>query len=347
MFAWTRVRASIRVAPGSNPAAAQRTAVAVSWQPSASLDVLHARAHLLHSIRRFFADREVLEVETPLLAASGVTDPSLEPFEIASAQSAFETRYLQTSPEYAMKRLLAAHEQSIYQVTKAFRDGEVGTRHNPEFSLLEWYRPGFDHHQLMEEVAELLLHCLGDIAVAKVSYRQLFQEQLAIDPWKATASQLAAVARKYVEIGSWQDESDKDFWLDLLMSHVIEPRFVDQGVVFVFDYPPSQAALARIADCGSGSVAQRFEAYVNGIELANGYYELTDAVEQSARFERDNTLREQRGQVRRPVDPYLLAAMDSGLPDCSGVALGLDRLLMLYTGNSAIQDVLAFDWTRA
>lgn len=314
----------------------------MNWQPSASLETLRRRAELLDSIRAFFRARGVLEVETPLLCSSGITDPSIEPLTASSAQSVPGIRYLQTSPEYAMKRLLADHGEPIFQVAKAFRDGEAGARHNPEFTLLEWYRPGFDMHQLMDEVAQLVTACLGDVPVTKRSYRQLFLDELAIDPFAASDEDLARRARDHIDIGDI--EGDRDLWLDLLMSHVIEPRLAGRGLYFVHDYPASQAALSRIVEQDGVLVGQRFELYVHGVELANGYRELTDPEEQRRRFEADNEKRRTNGQPQRPIDEHLLAAMTYGLPECSGVALGVDRLLMLALGKNDIREVVSFHW---
>lgn len=313
----------------------------MNWQPSASPEVLRRRAELLASIRAFFAERGVIEVETPLLATSGVTDPSIEPF-VASASTGSSFHYLQTSPEYAMKRLLAAHGKPVYQVCKAFREGEAGPRHNPEFSLLEWYRPGFDHHMLMNEVAELVASCLGQRPLRKVSYRELFLQELALDPFTASEAELKSVTRQHLDTGDLSGECD--MWLDLLMSHLLEPRL--QGMCFVYDYPASQAALSRIVSADGVKVGQRFELYVDGMELANGYCELTDAGDQRHRFNADNALRKERGQPERPLDEYLLGALEHGLGECSGVALGVDRLLMLLLGATHIREVLAFDWER-
>jgi lysyl-tRNA synthetase class 2 len=316
----------------------------VTWRPAADFAAIRHRAELLSNLRRFFIERNILEVETPLLCSSGITDPSIEPFTVSSNDVRLPPRFLQTSPEYAMKRVLAAFGEPLFQIAKAFRDGEVGSRHNPEFSLLEWYRPGFDHHQLMEEVADLVQGCLGARPVEKYSYRQLFLERLEVDPFTAPITRLEAVARRHLDPGSLS--GDRDLWLDLLMSHVLEPGLGDGTVCFVYDYPASQAALARVVRADDVSVGQRFELYVDSMELANGYCELTDAVEQRQRFEHDNALRRARGQQDRPVDENLLAALEQGLPNCSGVALGIDRLLMLMTGASHIKDVLAFDWER-
>ncbi|CAA0099725.1 Elongation factor P--(R)-beta-lysine ligase [Halioglobus japonicus] len=315
------------------------------WQPAASLAIIRQRAELLSRLRRFFSDRGVLEVETPLLCSNGITDPSIEPFTVPCGEALTQPRFLQTSPEYAMKRLLAAHGEPIFQIARAFRDGEAGSRHNPEFSLLEWYRPGFDHHQLMDEVGQLLNDCLGARAVETFSYRQLFLQRLQVDPFTASSAELERIARRHIDPGSMV--GDRDMWLELLMSHLLEPQLGDGTLSFVYDYPASQAALARVVSAGDVSVGQRFELYVDGVELANGYCELTDATQQRQRFERDNAVRCERGQLERPIDGYLLAAMDHGLPSCSGVALGIDRLLMLMTGAPCIQDVLAFDWQRS
>ncbi len=321
----------------------------MTWQPGAGLDQLRARAGLLATLRRFFAGRGVLEVETPLLCTSGITDPAIEALVVSEGQSLAgpgqPARYLQTSPEYAMKRLLAAGSGPIYQVARAFRDGEAGRRHNPEFSLLEWYRPGFDHFALMQEVAELVCTCLGERPWQQYSYRELFQRVLGLDPFTATIGTLEREARREHDLGELC--GDRDCWLDVLMIHRIEPWLATQGMCFVFDYPASQAALARIVVSEGVRVGQRFELYVDGVELANGYHELLDATEQRARFEADNQRRRAAGQAERPLDEHLLSALEAGMPPCSGVALGVDRLLMLLCGETDIRQVLAFDWARS
>ncbi|HDY81861.1 MAG: EF-P lysine aminoacylase GenX [Gammaproteobacteria bacterium] len=317
----------------------------MDWQPTAGIGRIRARAALLCKLRQFFAARGILEVETPLLCVSGVTDPAIEPLMVEQGVSLRQPRYLQTSPEYAMKRLLAAYGESVFQIGKAFRDGEVGARHNPEFTLLEWYRPGFGQHQLMDEVADLVRLCLGERPLHKRSYRQLFLDLLEIDPCTASIDQLQAVAREQLDPGSLS--GDRDLWLDLLMSHLIEPQLAVLGMCFVYDYPASQAALSCLVPADDVIVGQRFELYVDGMELANGYFELTDAAEQRQRFEQDNLRRREHGLSERPLDERLLAAMSHGLPSCSGVALGVDRLLMLVTGVSDIREVLAFDWERS
>ena len=316
-----------------------------NWQPTASIGLIRHRAALLGKLRQFFAERAILEVETPLLCSSGITDPAIEPLIVERGVSLGQPRFLQTSPEYPMKRLLAAYGEPVFQIARAFRDGEAGARHNPEFSLLEWYRPGFDHHQLMDEVADLVRDCLGERPLHKFSYRQLFQDLLNIDPFTASIAELEALARSHLDAGTLC--GDRDLWLDLLLSHLIEPQLVDLGMCFVYDYPASQAALSQIVVTDSVSVWQRFELYVDGMELANGYLELTEAPEQRRRVKQDNARRREFGQPERPLDEYLLAALVHGLPGCSGVAMGVDRLLMLATGTSDIRDVLAFDWGHA
>jgi lysyl-tRNA synthetase class 2 len=317
----------------------------MDWRPAATLETLQARAQLLRHTRNFFSARSVLEVETPLLCTSGITDPAIEPLKVESGRSIGGVRYLQTSPEYAMKRLLANGSGPIFQVSKAFRDGEAGSRHNPEFTLLEWYRPGFDHHQLMREVAELVLSYLGPQPGEYHAYRDLFRQELSIDPCIVGEAELESIARSELDVGDLS--GDCDLWLDLLMSHVIEPRLADRGLCFVYDYPQSQAALARVSEVAGLPVGHRFELYVNGMELANGYWELCDVAEQRRRFIADNQRRIAAGLNEQPLDEQLLAALAAGLPDCAGVAVGLDRLLMLGSGCRDIRQVLAFDWSRS
>lgn len=318
------------------------------WRPGATRAALQARGELFATLRDFFAKRNVLEVDTPALARFSVTDPAIESLVVAPsvppAQRSSSPMFLQSSPEFAMKRLLAAGSGPIYQLGKAFRDGEVGGRHNPEFSLLEWYRPGFTLHQLIEEVAELVCVCLGRDAWQLVSYHQLFDEVLDVDPWQMKASDLQKIAREHLDVGEL--ELDFDGWLDLLMSHVVEPTLAPRGIQFVCDYPASQAALARCVDRGGRQVAERFELYVDGLELANGYQELLDAKVLTERAVSDNERRRVARQESRVLDPRLCAAMESGLPDCSGVALGVDRLLMAQLGVDQLSAVMPFDWTR-
>ncbi len=312
------------------------------WQPAAALPALRARAAVNAAIRAFFAAREVLEVEVPLLAGATVTDPQIESLSLATTAG---QRYLQTSPEFAMKRLLAAGSGPIYCLGKAFRRAECGRRHNPEFTLLEWYRPGYDDCRLMQEVAQLLGAVLDIDRVERLSYRDLFQRHLGVDPHTASVATLQQLARRHMEV-DWED-GDRDIWLDLLLSHVLEPQLA-AGLTFIYDYPASQAALARLQRDDQGQwVAKRFEAYVNGMELANGYWELSDAGEQRQRFAADLERRRARGLPCPQPDQQLLAALAAGLPDCAGVALGVDRLIMLKLGAASIDEVLAFPFDRA
>jgi lysyl-tRNA synthetase class 2 len=321
----------------------------VDWRPSASPDTLVIRARLLQRIRAFFQAREVLEVETPLLSRAAVTDPHIQSFVVQGPQRGVP-RYLHTSPEFAMKRLLAAGSGSIYQVCKVFRQGEAGHQHNPEFSMLEWYRLGFDHHQLMAEVNDLVRELLEGYrpltATLQLSYRDAFQRYAGLDPLLASIAELQATVKQRGIDVTGLDENHKDPWLDLLMTHVVEPALPQDCPVFIYDYPASQAALARIRQ-SEPPVAERFELYLGGMELANGFHELTDAVEQHLRFEADLATRDATGLPRVPVDERFLAALESGLPPCAGVALGIDRLVMLAAGVESISGVLAFEDERA
>jgi len=310
------------------------------WQPTAALDALRLRAQLYQQLREFFQQRNVLEVETPLLGQAASTDVHLASLSVDGQQ------FLQTSPEFAMKRLLAAGSGSIYQICKSFRQGESGKRHNPEFTMLEWYRPGFDHFQLIAEVAELLTSLLGERPVRQLSYRSAFAQLLDIDPHCAEAAELAVLAQQHT--GYQADGDDRDTLLDLLMSQVVEPTLGRDELTFIYDYPASQCALAKVkTDAQGAAVAERFELYVDGIELANGYHELTDAEEQQRRFEVDLAERKRRGLPELPADQKLVAALKSGMPDCAGVAMGLDRLLMLMAGSDSIREVIAFPVDRA
>ncbi len=315
------------------------------WRPGANREALRARATLSAEIRQFFVERDVLEVETPLLCEAGVTDPALEPFQVAPPR---RKRFLQTSPEYAMKRLLAADVGDIFQLCKAFRVDESGSRHNPEFTLLEWYRCGFDHWQLMREVATLVTGVLGRTGWQVWPWGRLLKHVLDLDPHRAGQEELEACVQSRLSGAGIEppDGLDRDGLLDLLVSHCVEPAIAGWGVVFITDYPASQAALARIHDVNGIEVGARFECYVDGLELANGYWECLDEGQLRARFEADNHLREQRGQQLMPLDERFLAAVAAGLPNCSGVALGVDRLLALKIGGAPLGETLAFDWHR-
>jgi elongation factor P--(R)-beta-lysine ligase len=319
------------------------------FEPSASIETLRARADLLHRIRSFFRARGVLEVETPLLSRRAVTDVHLASFSTLytgpSAAIEGTPLFLVTSPELAMKRLLAAGSGPIFQLARAFRDGERGRQHNPEFTMLEWYRPGFDAAALQDEVEALLTEVAGSAPCARRSYASLFEEIVGIDPHRTDVDAVAAAIHgRRLEAPV---PADVDEGLLLLFSHVIEPHLATAPhPTLVYDYPRGQAALARLRP-GDPPVAARFEVYWRGIELANGFHELADAAEQAERFERDREQRRRRGLPAPPADERFLAALEAGLPDCSGVALGVDRLLMAMLGARSIDDVLAFPLDRA
>jgi lysyl-tRNA synthetase class 2 len=297
-------------------------------------------------LRGFFAQRSLMEVDTPILAKTSVTDININSIEarVNNTQS-----YLQTSPEYFMKRLLAAGIGDIYYLGKVFRDGEQGPRHNPEFTLLEWYRLNWDEYQLMGEVAELITHLYQsqdqvEPQISNLSYAECFSGVFSIDPHSCQLEELQALA---VDIGaeSWAEETRANC-LDLLFSERVEPH-LPSGLVFVYDYPACQAALAQTKLCDDGTlVSRRFEAFLNRMELANGYFELTDAAQQRQRFETDNSIRSIMHKKQMPLDNNLHQAMQAGLPSCAGVALGVDRLLMQLYGIKSIDKVLAFDWER-
>lgn len=320
----------------------------MTWLPSASLENLRIRADVIKTIRDFFSTRGVLEVETPLMCHTSVTDTFIQsiPALFQSSPQEKEQRYfLQTSPEYAMKRLLAAGSGAIYQISKAFRQGEVGRFHNPEFTMIEWYRPGFNHHDLMNEMDELLQHVLKKPAAERKSYAEVFFDYLQMNPHQASTEDLIACAQaKKISIAS--DITDHDTWLQILMSECIEPYIGHDRPCFIYDFPASLAALARI-NPGSPPVAARFEVYFRGIELANGFHELQDEKEQRIRFEKNRIERKNQGLGDIAIDELFLSALSHGLPDCSGVALGIDRLIMLATQSEKIADVLSFDFSRA
>ncbi|MBT3530971.1 MAG: EF-P lysine aminoacylase GenX [Gammaproteobacteria bacterium] len=315
------------------------------WKPNASLEVLRQRSEMLSTIRKFFAERNVLEIETPLLCRNAATDVFIKSFEVSvTSKTTTEKRYLQTSPEYAMKRMLAAGSGPIFQICKSFRAEESSRLHNSEFTMLEWYRPAFSMFELMDEV-ELLVSCLCDAgSIPRFSYRELFIKHLQFDPHIISPTELKNIAEKKMEL-SGEGFSSTDY-LQLLMDKCVEPLM--PAMCFVFDYPVAQCALSKIEEDDQGqAVARRFEFYGQGMEIANGYLELTDSNEQRRRIENDIEERKQRGLASYSIDERLLAALDSGLPTCSGVALGIDRLLMLVTGNSSIDQVLSFTDTTA
>ena len=310
---------------------------------------LRLRAELYRLLRAFFFDRGVMEVETPILSAAGNTEPNIQSFATTfhgHVDAGARERWLRTSPEYPLKRLLAAGVGDCYELGRVFRNGEAGGRHNPEFTMLEWYRVGWDHRRLADEVVELVQASLtlvdrhADVRVC--SYRELFLDTLGLDPLTAPLDVLQqALDRSTID----PEGLTRDDWLDLIITHRLQPDFPRDRMTVIHDYPASQCALARIRR-DDPPIAERFELYLGPYELANGYHELNDAAEQRARFERDNAVRRARGLRDVPLDEHLLAALDA-MPDCAGVALGVERLLMCLAGTDAIADVLAFPFARA
>ncbi len=320
------------------------SSMASDWSPGCRLDALHRRAQVMRTVREFFARRQVLEVETPLLAHGGATDIHLASLRVPGGIAGAEG-YLQTSPEFAMKRLLAAGSGPIFQICKAFRAAERGSRHNPEFTLLEWYRPGFSLQALMHEVSELLQRVGIASKPGFRSYRELFLQYVALDPFAADE---AEIQQRAAEVsGMSATVLDRDEALDVLLTHLIEPNLGQGQPEFVYGYPASQAALAKVEIIEGYPQARRFELYLNGLELANGYDELVDADEQRRRFEADNQARVERGLPPVSIDRRLLAALAQGMPDCAGVALGVDRLLMCLMQTQRIDEVMAFTIDRA
>jgi len=342
--------------------------VLLDWRPTCAIELMHLRAQMLAGIRQFFAERSVLEVETPLLGHSIGTDPQLEFFiteyclspgmvcmpqagrEPARQSPLRQTLFLQTSPEFAMKRLLAAGSGSIYQIGKAFRNGESGRFHNPEFTMLEWYRVGFTLPQLMDEIAELIAGLFSGQSLQKtqrVSYQDIFCSFTGLDPLVFSYQDYCAFAgdsglSEAVDICG----HDHAVWLDFIFSHKVQPHLGDNALCMVYGYPACQSSLARINE-QCALTTDRVELFINGIELGNGYYELADAEEQGRRFDKELAIRQQHQLPVFVKDKHLISALESGLPECSGVAIGLDRLLMLLSGSVSIDDVLSFPIHRA
>jgi lysyl-tRNA synthetase class 2 len=318
------------------------------WKPAASVENLQKRAAILALIRQYFTEQQVLEVDAAVLSQCAVSDPFIDSLEVSfrgHPAADAELCYLQTSPEYAMKRLLAAGMGSIYQMSKVFRNGEEGRFHNPEFTMLEWYRLAFDDVALMDDVEQLVRSILAIGPIRRCTYADIFMEKLGIDITQSSTEQLASEMRQHVEVEL--DMDDRDGWLNLLMSHVIEPMLKHEPV-FITDYPASQSALARIKTGVDGvPVAARFELFVQGVELANGYHELTDPQEQQRRLEADQHTRQTLGLPQRPLEQRLVSALEVGLPDCAGVALGVDRLVMLALQATHIEQVIPFTFRNA
>jgi len=318
-------------------------------KPTATVKALRLRAELYALVRNFFAERDVLEVETPILSAAGNTDPNIESFSLrfdGPREAGKPTRWLRTSPEFPLKRLLASGVGDCYELGRVFRNGEAGKRHNPEFTMLEWYRLGWDHHRLMDETTELVKAALALVGrranVRETSFRQLYLDKFGFDPLTAPEENLRSPLSVF---GIDPAGLTRDDWLDLLMTHLIQPTIPINRILLVYDYPASQCALAKLS-AGDPPLAERFELFLGPLEIANGYHELTDAREQRKRFESDLARRAGRNAVLPAVDENLLEGL-ARLPDCAGVALGVDRLLMALLGTDKIADVLAFPFDRA
>lgn len=322
-----------------------------AWAPSCTRDAVRLRAWVNRLVREFFFARDVLEVETPLVSRAGNTDPNIASFALefsGRTEGGPRTRWLRTSAEFPMKRLLAAGVGDCFELGRVFRDGEAGGRHNPEFTMLEWYRVGWDHLRLADEAVDLVQAALSlvgrEASVARIAFRDLYRDRLGVDPMTDPVDRLRAAAQ---DIAIDPQGLTRDDWLDLLMTHRIQPGFPPNQLLVVHDYPASQCALARVVERDGVEVAERFELYLGPLELANGYHELVDGGEQGTRFQRDLALRAARGVAAPPMDESLLQAMEAGLPACAGVALGIDRLLMALLGTPRIADTLAFDFSRA
>ncbi len=322
------------------------TAAGADWAPTASLATLRQRAQMLERVRMHFAATGALEVETPVLVQAGVTDVHLESLEVRRANGA-RAGFLHTSPEYAMKRLLVAGAPDIYQVCRVFREDERGRRHNPEFTMVEWYRLGIDHHALIDDVERLLRVLIEPFRpvreTRRITYSAAFQQALGIDPLAVGTVELhEALAAAGIDVPQ-SVACERDSLLDLAMATLVAARFPSDAITFLYDFPASQAALAQVR----GPVASRFEAFWGELELANGFHELGDAAEQSTRFQTDRAERARRGQPDREPDSRFIAGLAAGLPPCSGVALGFDRVVMIATGAGSIDEVVAFPVERA
>ncbi|MBM3999151.1 MAG: EF-P lysine aminoacylase GenX [Planctomycetes bacterium] len=321
------------------------------WRPTARLDRLRRRAELLRETRAFFTERGFLEIETPVLSRETIVDRHLDPLSVRCDMETGDASdsargWLQTSPELGMKRALAAYGVSLFQVTRAFRAGEVGVRHNPEFTMVEWYEVGAGIDAGIERLSQYAERLLGRPPARRVSYADAFQAHAGINPHRAT---IEAMAEAGSRLGKTVPESlprDPDAWRNWLLAECVEPHLGWGEPAIVWGYPASQAALARLHP-DDPAVAERFELYVDGVELANGYHELLDANELAARARSQNRAREAGGKTGLPAPNRLLNAMRAGMPSCAGVALGFDRLVMIATGSTDIREVMAFPWDRA
>lgn len=309
----------------------------MSWQPSGQFNFLQRRAETIQAIRHFFIERGLLEVETPLLCQHTVTDPFIDSFQVGN-------RYLQTSPEYAMKRLLAAGSGPIFQICKAFRQEESGHQHNSEFTLLEWYQPGYNHFDLIKEVDALLQFILTSPPANIITYQACFESYFNFNPHTVSHHEIMTIAQQHLNLNHIEQYS-KTTLLQLLMAKKIEPHLGFKQPTFVIDYPIEQAALARCTE-GNNPIAERFELYINGVELANGFHELNDPVQQRERFNQDLILRQQLNKTIPTIDERFIASLET-LPNCAGVALGIDRLIMQQCDCTQINKVISFAWGQA
>ncbi|KAB0285774.1 elongation factor P--(R)-beta-lysine ligase [Vibrio fortis] len=320
-----------------------------NWQPAAPIKQLKQRALLIRQIRDFFFERDVMEVDTPAMSHATVTDVHLHTFQtefVGPGYAGGQKLFFMTSPEFHMKRLLAAGSGCIYQIAKAFRNEENGRYHNPEFMMLEWYRVGFDHHKLMDEMDDLLQLVLKSDKAERMTYQNAFLNVLGVCPLEGSMEELKACAGTLGLSDIADPEEDRDTLLQLLFSIGVEPKIGQTVPAFVYDFPASQAALAKI-NPQDNRVADRFEVYFKGIELANGFHELDNPQEQLQRFEEDNQKRIEMGLEPQPIDHHLIEALKAGLPSCAGVALGIDRLIMLAMGHDHIDEVTAFPFPRS
>ncbi|MBK8816818.1 MAG: EF-P lysine aminoacylase GenX [Methylococcaceae bacterium] len=326
--------------------------MSVDWQPGCSLQMLHLRAKMLQNIRKFFAERSVLEVETPLLGSAIGTDPQLDFFTTTFQWSPMQQKlFLQTSPEFAMKRLLASGSGSIYQICKAFRNGESGRFHNPEFTMLEWYRVGYSLPELMSEIDELMMQLFDGIKsfqpAEKITYQAVFKSYTNLDPIAFSYEDYAAYARNHgISEAITICGQDQSAWLDFIFSHHIQPHLGWDSICLIYGYPACFSSLARV-NAENSAITDRVELFIQGVELGNGYYELGDFKEQSSRFDREIAARKASERPDIVKDNKLLAALEAGLPDCSGIAIGLDRVLMLLSESASIDEVLSFSISRA
>jgi lysyl-tRNA synthetase class 2 len=313
-------------------------------QSSRNLEVLRDRAAQFEKVRRFFADRNVLEVDCPSLTTGAPVDLHIDLFKVLDAPH--HSRYLHSSPEYCMKRLLAEGLGDIYQLGHVFRQGEVGRLHNPEFMMAEWYRVGFSFQQMMEETAEFIKLFIGEMPVEVISYREAISKYVGIDYVKASETDLLEILNlKNVPVYAGIEKEGRDALLNLILAELVEPKLGKGVITLLAFYPSTQAALACIVQNGDEAVAERFEIYVDGVELANGYHELGDSSEQRERFHQANQQRIEHGKDSLPIDEFFLKALKNGIPDCCGVAVGVDRLMMLRHQTTTLSSVIPFDWT--